>query len=96
MDKKIARQKADQKAQFYFNDTSAQNQRNIVLIALRESHKTTIELRDDFGVMMPAARIRELRQKGYKINELRLTCFTADGIKHSKVAKYVMCGENHE
>lgn len=96
MDKKIARQKADQKAQFNFNDTSAQNQRNIVLMALRESPKTTIELRDNFGVMMPAARIKELREQGCKIDTVRLTCYTADGIKHRKVAKYVLRGENHE
>ena len=96
MDKKIAHTEAGQNSPFNFNDTSAQNQRNVVLMALRESPKTTIELRDNFGVMMPAARIKELRQQGYKIDTLRLTCFTADGIKHSKVAKYVLRGENHE
>ena len=96
MDKKIAYTKAGQNSQFNFNDTTAQNQCNIVLMVLRESPKTTIELRDNFGVMMPAARIKELRQQGYKIDTLRLTCFTADGIKHSKVAKYVLLGENHE
>ena len=93
MDKKTAHTKACQNSPFNFNDTSAQNQRNIVLMALRESPKTTIELRDNYGVMMPAARVKELREQGYKINTVRLTCYTADGIKHSKVAKYVLVSE---
>ena len=93
MDKKIVHTKADQNSPFNFNDTSAQNQRNIVFIALRESPKTTIDLRDNYGVMMPAARVKELREQGYKIITVRLTCYTADGIKHSKVAKYVLVSE---
>lgn len=79
-----------------FNDTSAQNQRNIVLTALRESPKTTIELRHDFGIMQPAPRIFELKKRGFNILSLRVATFTPDGIKHSKVAKYILRGESHE
>lgn len=96
MDKKIAHQQAGHKAHFDFKDTSTENQQNIVLMALRDSPKTTIELRHDYGVMMPAARVRELREQGYRIDTVRITSLTPDGIKHSKVAKYVLRGAAHE
>jgi hypothetical protein len=90
MDKKKAHTEAGSKDTFNFNDTSAVNQRNIILDALKDSSKTTIELRRDYGVMMPAARIKELRELGYKINTVRTSGFTNDGIKHNGVAKYVL------
>jgi len=94
--KKIAHTKAGQNVQNNFNDTSTENQQSIVLMALRDSPKTTIELRHDFGVMMPAARIKELREQGYKIDTVRIACLTPDGIKHINVAKYVLRGDSHE
>lgn len=74
----------------YKKDTSVSNQRNIILNALNESNKTTIELRRDYGVMQPAPRILELREQGHKINTVRMSCFTDDGIKHNGVAQYVL------
>lgn len=96
MDKKIAHQQAGKNSHINFNDTSTENQQTIVLSALRESPKTTIELRHDFGVMMPAARIKELREQGNRIDTVRISCLTPDGIKHSKVAKYVLRGAANE
>lgn len=96
MDKKIAHQQAGHKERFDFKDTSTENQQNIVLMALRDSPKTTIELRHDYGVMMPAARVKELREQGYRIDTVRITSLTPDGIKHSKVARYVLRGAAHE
>ena len=90
MDKKIAHTKASHNLPFNFNDTSIQNQRNIVLIALRESPKTTIDLRHDYGIMQPAPRIKELREQGHRIDTVRIVSYTPDGIKHSAVAKYVL------
>ena len=90
MDKKKAYTKAGSKNIFNFNDTSVINQRNIILDALKDSPKTTIELRRDYGVMMPAARVKELRELGYKINTVRTSSFTDDGIKHNGVAQYVL------
>ncbi len=90
MDKKKAHTKASSKDTFNFNDTSAVNQRNIILDALKDSPKTTIELRRDYSVMQPAPRILELREQGYKINTVRTSGFTDDGIKHNGVAKYVL------
>lgn len=96
MNKKIAHTKAGQNSRINFNNTSADNQQAIILMALRDGPKTTIELRHDFGVMMPAARMKELREQGYKIDTVRITCLTPDGIKHGKVAKYVLRGDSLE
>jgi len=90
MDKKKAHTKAGSKDTFNFNDTSADNQRNIILNALKDSPKTTIELRGDYGVMQPAPRILELREQGHRIDTVRMSCFTDDGIKHNGVAQYVL------
>lgn len=72
------------------NDTSIDNQHAIVLAALLDSPKTTIELRHDYGVMMPAARVRELRLAGHNIVTVRVMSYTPDGIKHHSIAKYVL------
>lgn len=72
------------------NDTRVCNQRAIILEALKESPKTTVELRHDYGIMQPAPRIFELRQRGHNIISLRVDCFTHDGIKHNSVAKYIL------
>lgn len=78
------------------NNTSIDNQHAIVLAALKDGPKTTIELRHVFGVMMPAARIRELRLAGNQIDTVRVVSYTPDGIKHHSIAKYVLRGDSHE
>ena len=98
MDKKIghSNEEAAPNKNINFNDTSASNQQKIVLLALREGSKTTIELRHNYGVMQPAPRIKELRAQGYDILTIRITSYTPDGIKHSAVAKYVLLGKCDE
>ena len=76
------------------NDTSINNQDAIVLAALRDSPKTTIELRHNYGVMMPAARVRELRLAGHHIITVHVVSYTPDGIKHHSIAKYVLRAGN--
>ncbi len=78
------------------NDTSATNQRAITLLAITDAPKSTIELRHEFGIMHPAARIQELRDMGNEIDTIRITEMTPDGIKHKAVAKYVLKGVHHE
>jgi uncharacterized protein YbcC (UPF0753/DUF2309 family) len=59
-----------------------------VLALLRQGPKTTIELRQH-GIMMPAARVFTLK-RDFKQNittEL-LALYDAEGIRHSKCAKY--------
>ena len=72
------------------NDTSINNQHAICLSALALSPQSTIDLRHTFGVMMPAARVKELRTKGFDIVTVRVTETTPDNISHKGVAKYVL------
>lgn len=74
------------------NDTSTNNQRAITLSAIVDAPKSTIELRHNFGIMHPAARIQELRDMGHQILTIRVTEVTPYGIKHKAVAKYVLKG----
>jgi hypothetical protein len=64
------------------NDTSASNARAIIIQALRAGPKTTIELREDWGVMAPAPRILELKLRGYVIASVPVSACTADGVLH--------------
>lgn len=72
------------------NNTATSNQRAIVLAALREEPKTTIQLRHDYGIMMPGSRIKELRDRGNRIETIRVIRNTPDGISHYAVALYVL------
>ena len=78
------------------NDTSTNNQHQIILSALREQPQSTIALRHVYGIMMPAARIKELRDMSYRIDTVRVVEYTPDNIKHHAVAKYVLRGASHE
>ncbi len=74
-------------------DTTAANQRAIVIQALRDGNKTTIELREKYGVMSPAPRVIELRALGYSILTIRVKAVTPDGVMHCGVARYVLLSE---
>lgn len=71
-------------------NTSAEHQRNRLLERLMEGAVTTIEARRDLNVMMPAARIKELRNAGHNIQTQRITMADDQGNKHSRVALYYL------
>lgn len=78
------------------NSNSSAVQRQCVLDALRESPNglTTIELREKFDVMMPAARVHELRWIfGYNIESYWDHDTNAQGNKHG-VVRYVLLSGN--
>ena len=75
------------------NDTSASTQRARVIQALRTGPKTTIEVRRDWGVMQPAARVFELKARGYSIVKTPVSAHTDDGALHRGVARYVLLHE---
>lgn len=82
---------AEQDSKLNRNDTSTENQRQIILEALRTGSKDTVTLRGEYGVLMPAPRIHELRHKfGYNIDRVNVTRVTDDGVKHRRVALYVL------
>ena len=72
------------------HDTTINNQQQICLRVLAISPQSTIDLRHSYGVMMPAARIKELRNMGFEISTVRVTETTPDNISHRGVAKYVL------
>lgn len=74
------------------NSNTLAAQRQCVIDALRESANglTTIELREQFDVMMPAARVHELRWMfGFNIVRIWDHDTNAQGNRHS-VARYVL------
>lgn len=59
-----------------------------VMALLRQGPKTTIELRQN-GIMMPAARVFSLkRDHKQNITTELLALYDAEGIRHSKCARY--------
>lgn len=89
--KKLATPKSSRKHK-YTNDNSAATQRQCVINALREEPYglTTIELREQYDVMMPAARVHELRWIfGFNISRIWDHDTNAQGNRHS-VARYVL------
>ncbi|MDP1680962.1 MAG: helix-turn-helix domain-containing protein [Burkholderiales bacterium] len=72
------------------NNTSASNARAIILAALRTGPQTTVALRHEHGVMSPAPRVLELRERGYQIDTVRVHAATPDGVNHHSVALYML------
>ena len=72
------------------HDTTINNQHAICLRAFAICPQSTIDLRHTYGVMMPAARVKELRNMGYDIATERVTETTPDNISHKGVAKYIL------
>lgn len=90
MDKKTAHTKAGQNKQSKYNGNDAYSQcmRLLDYLCLHDS-VTTIEARRDLDIMMPATRIFELREMGYRINTLWTQAVTESGRKH-RIGRYVL------
>ncbi len=70
--------------------TSAYAQRQRVLAVLIDHPASTFELRDRYSVMMPAARVIELREQGHEILTQRRNLSDRFGRIHPRVAVYVL------
>ena len=74
----------------HYADLSAEAQRKRLIDALRCGPITTIEARRNLDILMPAARIHELKHEhGYDIQTFRIRQETDSGKLHS-IAKYVL------
>ena len=74
----------------HYADLSAEAQRARLLDALRCAPITTIEARRNLDILMPAARVHELKHRhGHDIRTLRVRQETDSGKLHS-IAKYVL------
>lgn len=88
MDKKIPHPKTGQIQQL--QDNTAQGQRKRLMQRLRQGPVTTTEARESLDILMPAARIHELRwQRGFNILTHYREVETVPGRKHT-VAEYVL------
>jgi len=75
---------------FHTNKTSGAAQRARLLKRLALGPITTIEARRELNIMMPAARIKELREAGHNIQTERVDTLDDQGRKHGRVAKYYL------
>lgn len=89
-DKEKADPQADPK-ETQLDNTSGHAQRKRLLEHMHEhGFITTITARSDLNVMMPAARIKELREAGHPIKTHRLTLTDDHGRTHHGVALYYL------
>lgn len=77
-----------------YNFEAISNQRKVLLGKLREGNVSTPDARK-MGIMSPAARILELRAKGYKIKTRKCKYATTDNAVTS-VALYCLISEPTE
>ena len=71
-------------------NTSTANQRAFILTYLGQNHSaTTLDFRN-VGIMAPAARIKELKEAGYKITKVLEYQYDHVGVKHGRVARYFL------
>lgn len=83
--------KADQQAgpkKLPLNDTSADAQRTRLLARLQNGPVDTITARSEMNIMMPAARVKELRVQGHPIKTQLITLTDDHGRLHNGVALY--------
>ncbi|MBG0845884.1 helix-turn-helix domain-containing protein [Pseudomonas chengduensis] len=88
-DKKKADQQASPK-KTRFDDTTTSAQRARLLERLHQSPVDTISARRDLNIMMPAARVKELREAGHPIKTHLLTLTDDQGRTHRRVALYYL------
>lgn len=96
MEKEKGHPQAAQNTHADHKDNSARSQRMRMLAAFAERRSvTTIEARRDLDILMPAARVFELRARGYDIETIWTDDLTECGRKH-RVARYVLMEQRHE
>lgn len=74
----------------HLHDTSNGAQRRRSLKRLQQGPVDTLTLRRELCVLMPAARIKELRDLGYNISTTRVSLADEQGVWHKGVALYTL------
>lgn len=91
MDKKIPpghKPTAASNDAYKLTDTSLFAQRFRLLQALHQGPITTFYARDKLNILMPAARVKELRDLGYAIHTELIRVVDSNGHHHNRVARY--------
>lgn len=68
-------------------------QRARLLEALRLGPVSTFKARDALGILMPAARVFELKVLGYGVRTDRIGARDSAGVWHTGIASYVLVSE---
>jgi hypothetical protein len=77
-----------------FTDSSGSAQRRCLLDWMRASGPIdTLTARRDLNILMPASRIKELKNQGYSFHARRITITDEHGRSHSNIALYTLIGE---
>lgn len=77
-------------------NNSAAGQRQAILTWLQQQGTlTTIQARDELGIMSPAARVMELREQGHQIVTYRTVTIDRTGTKHRE-AKYILFNQDNK
>ena len=72
--------------------TASEAQRERIVSALQKGPKTSYDLRR-IGCYQSAARVLELRRRGYDIRTTLVTIYDRDGYRHDGVALYSLGGK---
>lgn len=67
--------------------------RKKIVSLLREKPTHTIQFRENHSLISPAPRIKELRDKGYDIETLKIRAQSMDGCWHNNIALYTLISE---
>lgn len=76
-------------------NTSGSAQRRRLLEWMRSTSIDTICARRDLNILMPAARIKELKNMGYVIHTQRIKITDDLGRSHNGIALYSLISEPH-
>ena len=95
MKKENAPRRSSERKQSELQDISTVAQQQRLLAGLREAPVTTLEARQQFDVMHPAGRVKELRAQCFNILTLWRTVETVPGVKH-RVARYALIPGSHQ
>ena len=78
----------------YLGENSLPAQRRCLLDWMRSSGPIdTLTARRDLNILMPASRIKELKNQGYTFHTRRITITDEQGRSHSNIAQYTLIGE---
>lgn len=78
------------------NNTASNQRKAIYQHLAKEGYLTTLYAREQLGIMSPAARVLELRKKGYSIATHWTTSQDMAGTKHREAKYVLMSGGNTE
>lgn len=76
---------------FYSNSRQSQCRRILSLFPENQNQLNTFFLREA-GIMHPAGRIKDLRNKGYRIKTFFIKAPDANGVFH-RIGLYLFCGQ---